>query len=142
MAGVLFDTSVYIDALRRGGETALSVRRSAEGSSVWLSAVVLEELYAGATERSARALQKLEHDFEKARRILVPNQSDWSSTGKVLARLATKYGYENIGQSRLTNDALLAMSAARAGLIVITGNRRDFARLSEFRSFSWQVVDF
>lgn len=140
MPGVLFDTSVYIHGLRTSDQAALSARHIAASSAVWLSAVVLEELYAGATRRSIRIIEKLEHDFEKARRILVPNQSDWTSAGKVLARLAVEHGYEAIGQSRITNDALLAMSAARGGLTLITANERDFTRLSKFRSFSWQIA--
>jgi predicted nucleic acid-binding protein len=81
-------------------------------------------------------LEQLERDFEKARRILVPNLNDWTQTGKVLARLASKYDYEQIGQSRLTNDALIAMSAGRSGITVITANDRDFVRLAEFRPLS------
>jgi predicted nucleic acid-binding protein len=57
----------------------------------------------------------------------------------VLALLAAKYDYEPIGKGRLTNDALIAMSAARVGITVVTVNVRDFARLAEFRSFSWRV---
>jgi predicted nucleic acid-binding protein len=59
----------------------------------------------------------------------------------VLARLADKYDYEQIGKGRLTNDALIAMSAGRLGITVITANRRDFNRLAEFRPFLWQVSD-
>jgi len=54
----------------------------------------------------------------------------------VLARLAAKYDYGQIGQGRLTNDALIAMSAGRAGIRVISANQRDFSRLAEFRNFS------
>jgi predicted nucleic acid-binding protein len=56
--------------------------------------------------------------------------------------LAAKYGYENIGQGRLTNDALIATSAARLGITVITANARDFLRLAEFRPFQWKVHEF
>jgi len=49
--------------------------------------------------------------------------------------LAAKYDYEQIGQGRLTNDALIAMSAGRSGITVITTNARDFIRLAEFRPF-------
>jgi hypothetical protein len=45
-----------------------------------------------------------------------------------------------IGQGRLANDALIAMSAARRGATVITANERDFARLAEFRAFQRQVA--
>ena len=75
-----------------------------------------------------------------ARRILVPNLTDWAQTGKVLARLAAEYGYEEIGQTRLTNDALIAMSAARQGMTVLTTNERDFARLNHFHPFTWEVA--
>jgi predicted nucleic acid-binding protein len=107
---------------------------------VWLSSIALEELYAGALRKDHPIIEKLEHDFDAAKRLLVPNLGDWTRTGRILARLAQKYGYESIGKARLTNDALLAMSAARTGMTIITANLRDFARLAEFRPFSWQSV--
>jgi len=139
MQPVLFDSSVYISALRRRDDAALALRRLAAGAPVWLSAVVLEELYAGVNPRNRHVVERLERDFDRARRILVPNLSDWTHTGRLLARLAAKYDYEQIGQGRLTNDALIAMSAGRLGITVITANPRDFARLAEFRPFQWQA---
>ena len=70
----------------------------------------------------------------------MPNLSDWTQAGKVLARLAVRYGYEQIGQGRLTNDALIAMSAGRLGIRVMTTNARDYGRLAEFRPFQWQIA--
>jgi predicted nucleic acid-binding protein len=58
------------------------------------------------------------------------------------SRLGAKYDYEKIGQGRLRNDALMAMSASRLGITVITANARDFKRLAEFRPFQWKVHDF
>jgi predicted nucleic acid-binding protein len=139
MQPVLFDTSIYITALRRGDDAALGLRRIAVGAAVWLSSVVLEELYAGVGLRDRHVVERLERDFHRARRILVPNLTDWTQTGTVLARLAAKYDYERIGKGRLTNDALIAMSAGRLGITVITGNARDFGKLAEFRSFQWRV---
>jgi predicted nucleic acid-binding protein len=101
--------------------------------------VVLEELYAGTADRDRQVVERLERDFDRAKRILVPNLSDWAQAGKVLARLAAKYHYEKTGQGRLTNDALIALSAGRLGIQVITANERDFSRLAEFRTFQWQV---
>lgn len=140
MQPALFDTSIYVAAVRRGDDGVLAIRRLSSGSIVWLSAVVLEELYAGAGKRSREIVKRLEEDFEGAKRILVPNLSDWTQAGEVLARLAAKYNYEHIGQGRLTNDALIAMSAGRVGVQVLTTNERDFRRLAEFRNFSWQVA--
>jgi predicted nucleic acid-binding protein len=140
MQPALFDSSIYITALRRGDDAALALRRSAADAPLWLSAVVLEELYAGTADRDRQVVERLERDFNRAKRILVPNLSDWTQAGRVLARLAAEYHYEQIGQGRLTNDALIAMSAGRLGIRVITANERDFSRLAEFRSFQWQVT--
>ena len=139
MQPVLFDSSIYISALREGNQTVLALRCLVAGAPIWLSSVVLEELYAGTNDRSRPAVERLERDFDRARRIVVPNLSDWAHTGKLLARLAAKYGYEQIDQGRLTNDALIAISAARLGITVITANERNFKRLAEFRPFRWQV---
>jgi predicted nucleic acid-binding protein len=139
MQPVLFDSSIYITALRAGDDASLALRQLSANAPAWLSSVVLEELYAGVAPRDRRVLERLERDFERAKRILVPNLTDWTQSGKLLARLAAKYGYEQIGQGRLTNDALIAMSAARSGITVITANARDFTRLAEFRPFQWRV---
>jgi len=138
----LFDSSVYISGIWRGEDAVLAQRRLSPDTLLWLSSVVLEELYAGAVGQVRDSVERLERDFERARRILVPNLSDWTHTGQVLARMAAKYGYEKIGQGRLTNDALIAMSAARIGARVITINERDFRKLAEFRSFQWEAGVF
>ena len=139
MGPVLLDTSIYITALRAGDDAVLKLRRFTPGAPLWLSSVVLEELYAGVKPRDFRIVEPLERDFDKAERMLVPNLSDWTLTGKLLARLAAEYGYEQIGQARLTNDALVAMSAARRGITVITANERDFGRLAQFHPFQWHM---
>lgn len=140
MQPALFDTSIYVAASRRGDKGVLAIRRLGSGSILWLSAVVLEELYAGASGRSRDLVERLEIDFNRAKRIVVPNLSDWTEAGEALARIAAKYSHEKIGQGRLTNDALIAVSAGRLGIRVMTTNERDFRKLAEFRSFHWQVA--
>jgi len=142
MQPALFDSSIYIAALRQRDNAALTVRRVAADAPLWLSSVVLEELYAGAGDRERTVVERLERDFDRAKRILVPNLSDWTHAGKALARLAAKYHFEQIGQGRLTNDALIAASAGRLGVTVITANERDFRRLAEFLPFHWRVASF
>lgn len=141
MQAVLFDASIYITVSREKSDTALMLRKMAAGDAVWLSSVVLEELYAGASPQNRHVAEHLERDFKRVRRILVPDLSDWIQTGRVLARVAAKYDYEQIGRGRLTNDALIALSAGRLGITVITANAKDFARLAEFRPFRWRVSD-
>ena len=140
MRPVLFDSSVYINALKRGGEAVIAVRSLAPEAPLWLSAVVLEELYAGVGNRDQKIVERLQYDFDRARRILVPSLSDCAQAGRVLALLGARYGYERIGRVRLTNDALIAMSAGRHGITVITTNEREFALLREFRSFQYEVA--
>ena len=139
---VLFDSSIYIVALRPGGDPDLLAQRWAMESPLWLSSVVLEELYVGSKPGDRRVLEKLEHDFEKAGRLLVPNLGDWSSAGKILAAIAQKYGYEKIGRARLTNDTLIATSAARRGIRVMTVNARDYELLAHFCPLQWEARSF
>ena len=140
MPSALFDSSIYISGMRQGDDAILSLRRFSVDAPLWLSAVVLEELYAGASDRVRQVVERLERDFDRVKRVLVPNLNDWTQAGRVLARVAAKYHYENIGLGRLTNDALIAMSAARMGVRVITANEHDFSRLAEFRAFQWEVT--
>jgi len=140
MQPALFDFSVYISALRSGNEAALTLRRIASDAPLWLSSVVLEELYAGANDRDRHVVERLERDFDKAKRILVPNLNDWTRAGRMLARWAAKYHYERVGRGRLTNDALIVTSTGRLGIRVITANERDFAKLAEFHVFQWEVT--
>ena len=140
MPSALFDSSIYISGMRQGDDAILSLRRFSVDAPLWLSAVVLEELYAGASDRVRQVVERLERDFDRVKRVLVPNLNDWTQAGRVLARVAAKYHYENIGLGRLTNDALIAMSAARMGVRVITANEQDFRRLAEFRAFQWEVT--
>jgi predicted nucleic acid-binding protein len=126
--------------MRRGDGSVLALRRYSVDAPLWLSAVVLEELYAGAYDRVRQVVERLERDFDRINRILVPNLSDWTQSGRVLARVAAKYHYENIGLGRLTNDALIATSAARTGVRVVTANEQDFSRLAEFHPFLWEAT--
>jgi predicted nucleic acid-binding protein len=146
LSGIVFDTSVYISALRQGDASVFSSRRAGvqgEGKDrpLWLSAVVLEELYVGARDkRMKKLLSRLENEFAGMGRLLVPLQSDWTASGQVLALVGEKYGYEMVGRARLTNDALIAMSAARNGFTIRTRNADDFKKIAEFRPLQLEEV--
>ena len=76
MSGILFDTSVYISALRQGDASILGLRRAARRGDqqtrpLWLSVVVLEELYVGAVDAKVqRDLQRMEREFLNVGRLL------------------------------------------------------------------------
>ena len=65
---------------------------------------------------------------------------DWVGAGRILAKIGAKYGFDHIGRSRLTNDTLIAVSAARLGIQVLTANAKDYARIAEFRQFDWKIL--
>src|SRR5205807_10141551 len=94
MQPALFDSSIYITALRRGDDAALVLRRCTIDVPLWLSAVVLEELYAGAADRDRQVVERLQRDFDRAKRILVPNLSDWTQAGRVLRSEERRVGKE------------------------------------------------
>jgi predicted nucleic acid-binding protein len=132
----VFDTSVYIAALRQ----PIDLPSITAGRQLWMNAVVLEELYARAGGREVRTIESLERSFVSAKRLLVPSLNDWRATGLLLANLSRKFGYEQIGRGRLTNDALIAVSSARCGAIVVTLNESDFSRLAQRHDFRWEVA--
>ncbi len=146
MSGVLFDTSVYIQALRQGDAAVLALRRALrigdrQSRPLWLSLVVLEELYVGAVEVEVRRdLQRMEHEFDKIGRLLLPSRGDWTTAGHVLSRIGQKYGFNLVSKARLTNDAVIAMSVASHGFTIQTKNPVDFELIAEFRPFNWETV--
>jgi predicted nucleic acid-binding protein len=140
MGSVLFDSSVYINHLRAGNGGALGARFLPRGTRVWLSAVVLEELLAGAAGSEVAAIVRLGRDFARLRRLIVPTLDDWTAAGHMLANFGARFGFAAIAHGRLTNDALIAAGASRMGISVVTANARDFARLASLRPFAWQLA--
>jgi predicted nucleic acid-binding protein len=146
LSGILLDTSVYIAALREGDASILGLRRASRSGDrqtrpLWLSVVVLEELYVGAVDAKARRnLLRMEREFDKMGRLLLPDRRDWTSAGIVLSRVGQKYGFNLVGQARLTNDAVIAMSVASHGFTIQTKNPGDFRLIAEFRPFDWEMI--
>lgn len=138
MAGIVLDASVYIRCLQQRDAAILGIRSLNRGEPLWLSAVVLEELYAGADRRGAKELFRLQREFTALSRVLVPNLRDWSRTGMILTILRQRYGAETISR-RLTNDILIATNVARKGFRLITCNERDFGKIQEFCPLRWQL---
>jgi predicted nucleic acid-binding protein len=146
MAGIVFDTSVYISAIRSGDAGILDLRRASrmgakDSQPLWLSAVVLSELLIGAVDKTARRrLLEMGKEFVLVNRMLVPQQSDWRLSGEVLSLIGQQSGYEQVRRARMTNDALIAMSVARNGFVVLTKNPQDFEQIAKFRAFKWERV--
>ena len=132
---VLLDTSIYIPFINQGiYHPALEI---SEGIPLlYMSAVVVEELYAGAFDPyTVRLLDKIYNTFDRLGRLVTPLSSDWQKTGKIVAKIGKKYGFEEIFLSRLVNDVLIALSARRIGAITYTKNLKDFQRVKEYLEF-------
>ena len=94
MQRVLFDASVYIESLRTQDQALIQTRTVVPGTVLWLSSVVLEELYAGSKRNSIRIIEKLERDFKTVGRVLTPDVGDWVGAGRILAKIGAKYGFD------------------------------------------------
>jgi predicted nucleic acid-binding protein len=140
VSGLIFDASVFIAAHRLRQPTLLEPHRYGSGP-LYLSSVVAQELYVGSVERAMRRdTDRLWHRFRRLDRLLVPTADDWREAGLLLGQIGEQLGYSRVGQGRLTNDALLAISARRQGITVLTANARDFALLARFRPLRFVSV--
>ena len=138
------DTNVFIGAARdRARNDELERFRSACAPFEHLSAVVAQELRAGAQSvLAARRLQHILFDpFERRGRVFAPSYSAWKRAGEVLARLAVleRVALRSFGRT-FVNDALLAASCREAGVVLLTQNARDFARIRKVMPFEFVAV--
>ena len=116
------DTNIFIDGFR-----------SEEGHA-YLSAVVMQELAAGA--RTTEAARDVQHGvfepFERRRRVFAPSAAAFVQSGRVLAAVAGREGWQLVDENpSLLNDALIAASCREQGITLITKDG-DFTRLAPF----------
>ena len=138
------DTNVFIHAFHDEARNAEVQRfRSANAPFEHLSAVVAQELRAGArTGQAAVRLQRLVFDvLERRGRVFAPTFAGWKRAGEALARLANLEGapVRSFGRSFLS-DVLIAASCRDAGVVLVTNNYRDFARIQRVLSFEFVHV--
>lgn len=131
MPGTVYDTSVFIAYQPREFPASFLV-----------SAVVIQELAAGATDKSIlQELNRLRLLHEKAGTLLVPDGMDWWEAGRVLYALLHGLKSQaggmtprlpNEEKQRLIRDVLIARTVKRAGATLVTNNVKDFARIKRF----------
>lgn len=132
------DTSVYIDALRsEQARASLTAFLTASTPFIWLSAVVVQELRAGARGHSALLLDsRIIAPFERRNRIVTPTYAAWKQAGRVLSELIGPREWSTVSRS-FVNDVLLAESCRESGFMLVTNNVRDFARIADVRPFDF-----
>jgi len=131
MAQVTFDTSIFI-----------AYRPAELPAGFLMSAVVIQELTAGAVDKSdIQRLEASRRAHEKAGTLLVPTGEDWWLAGKVLNSLLRGLRSRKtreiprvpkIEQYRIIRDVLIARTARRAGALLVTENVDDFKLIQRF----------
>ena len=143
MAGLILDSSVYIDSFRNRDFSLLSDNQFAlKGKvfSVYVSCVVLAELYVGADKVGQKAFLEFENNAFKTNRLLTPNKRDWGLAGRILNSIGKKHGFEIVGRSRLMNDCLIALTTRGLGFTLATKNAADFRIISQFHQFNFEEI--
>ncbi len=137
----LLDTNLYIEALRNADDAdRLWARHRALVPNIWLSAVVVFELLAGARDdRQAGEYERaLFAPFRGRGRLLVPRESTWSLVARVERNLRGHGGYARSPARRsFLNDMLLAAMCRQAGATLVTVNARDFAVIRTVFAFRY-----
>ena len=122
---LILDTNIYLDA---AGDEVVERRLQQvieeSGTEVAVSSVVVAELLFGGSEHERGALQQ--HVSGVVTQIVTPNHDDWVLAGNALRLLG---GDAVTTRRSFWNDLLIATSCARAGAIVLTSKKSDFARI-------------
>lgn len=140
-AKLLLDTTVYIDELQ--GRLPRDVELALRAGSLWHSSVTEAELAALAGllhpdhPDTAHTVQQVLASIERrpAHRIVTPDREVWRDAGVLAGLLERLQRYGRVEQRRALNDALILLSAAKAGLTVLTRNIADFDLLMQLAPY-------
>jgi len=130
---VIFDTSVFVDHLRTGCHQE---RIESVTGLIRTSAVVLAELWRGATKPAERAFLR---ELEKNYPILTPTEKNWLESGRILDRIRAHKGFSPEKLRDLHCDVLIALTARSYGARLITSNRADFELIRGYREFQHEI---
>ena len=130
---VIFDTSVFVDHLRTGCHQE---RIESVTGIIRTSAVVLAELWRGATKPAERAFLK---ELEKNHPILTPTEKNWLESGQILERIRADRGFSPEKLRDLHFDVLIALTARSYGARLVTSNRADFELIRGYRQFQHEI---
>lgn len=131
MLRYMLDTNLCIRVLR-DRPAALRVRFNQEADGLAISTIMLTELLHGAA-KSARPVEN-RHEVERfaARVAVLPFDAEAAAhAADIRAALERK------GRSIGGYDVMIAGHARSRGLVLITGNLREFRRVDGLRSEDW-----
>lgn len=129
------DTNVLIDFFRNPNHKEEFEARMLR-PQFFMSSIVAMELFAGCrTKRQESELESFLKPFEKAKRIIASDHASFLEAGRVLARLG-RAGIDIVRRRQMVNDILIAVTAARAGAVVITA---DFSLIEVHLRVHWMM---
>ena len=134
---VLFDTNIYINAIREGTDSSTYEHLLQNLPHTFLSSVVSGELYAGCIDDiTLRLVKQFTERFEKTGRIVTPTHQNWNHAGMVLAKINKAHPKYKSKSSQLFRDVLIATSANQIGASLYTKDIEDFRIIRKFINFS------
>lgn len=118
------DSSILVSYLR-SGKYGRFLKSGLERGNIFLPAVVLCELYAGATSRADRS------DIESLRQALGSNiigseVEDWVLAGRCLAYYSARWG--KIRSRDHLADVMIAVGALKAGAVLVSEDLKQMSR--------------
>lgn len=134
---LLLDTTVYIDTLQ--GKLPDYAEVALRTASLWHSTVTEGEMAAPAgflnpaRPDMASVIRQLAEsiDLRPTHRILTPDREIWREAGILAGLLARLQGYGKGERRKALNDALIFLTAAKNGCVVLTRNVADFDLLMQ-----------
>jgi tRNA(fMet)-specific endonuclease VapC len=126
----LLDTNAVIAALK-GHEGLLARLRRQRPEDVAISSIVAHELYYGAFH-GRRVAENLARVDALQFPVVEFDREDARASGEIRAALAS------IGMTIGPYDVLIAGQALSRGLILVTRNTREFARVNGLRLEDWE----
>jgi predicted nucleic acid-binding protein len=132
---LLFDTSVWIDHLRKSVLDPV-VPRIRGRFLLGMDAVTAAELRAGCRSKADhRLVDRITGPFEKTGRMMVPKASEWSRAAMAISRLG-QAGHTLRSPGGALLDAVIAAIASSSGALLVTTNMADFERLGRYLPFA------
>lgn len=138
---LLLDTTVYIDELQ--GKLPRDVEWTIRSASLWHSTVTECELsalcgllnpdHADTPHAIDQVLASIEQ--RPGHRVVNPDREVWRDAGILAGLLARVQQYGKAEQRKSLNDALIFLSAVKAGLTVLTRNLSDFDLLLQLAPY-------
>lgn len=131
-AALLLDTNVYIQSA--AGTLPSAAAALVDRGLLFHCSVCVAELATGvANADPARAGWKAIRDYYDAliaripaTRLLTPDAQIWTEAGIIAGTLARCQRYQRHQRKECLNDALIYLTAAKAGLPILTANRDEF----------------